>query len=236
MVNGRGEMSEIEILKNDLKSKITINKNGCWIWNKSPSQYYGEYRRIINDKRFTTAHRASYYLFKGDIPEGMFVLHKCSEDHKLDNSKCINPDHLYLGTHEDNMRDMAISEVNKGENNPMYGKIGTRTGVELSEDTKNILREKNLGENNPMYGKRGRNNPNYGKKRSEDTKRLISENRKGKLKGHSNPSSKVWKVISPNNNEFIIDNLLKFCKENEINYSSFITNKTFKKWSLKKWI
>lgn len=47
-----------------------------------------------------STHRVAYKIWKGDIPEGIYVLHKC------DNRACIEPSHLYLGTHKDNMDDM----------------------------------------------------------------------------------------------------------------------------------
>ena len=52
-------------------------------------------------KQASNAHRRYYEVFKGHIPDGMYVLHKC------DNRQCINPEHLFLGTADDNMRDMA---------------------------------------------------------------------------------------------------------------------------------
>lgn len=81
-------------------SKIKIDfETGCFNWTaqKCP-QGYGKYKRI---KGIQLAHRASYKLFKGDIPEGMCVLHKC------DNPSCINPDHLFIGDWDVNNKDRA---------------------------------------------------------------------------------------------------------------------------------
>ena len=89
-----------------LQDAITLNEtNGCWEWKKST--FKGGYGAItINGKQFS-AHRASYECFVGEIPEGLHVLHKC------DNPRCINPDHLWVGTHKENMLD----KMAKGRDN-----------------------------------------------------------------------------------------------------------------------
>jgi len=71
-------------------------ENGCWFFKSSTS---GPYSKIWWDKKWWSAHRASYEVFVGKIPHKMMVLHKC------DNPKCINPDHLFIGTQKDNMKD-----------------------------------------------------------------------------------------------------------------------------------
>lgn len=71
---------------------------GCWNWTGSLRVGYG----VIGDKKKSLgAHRVSYELNKGPIPEGLVVCHSC------DNRRCINPEHLWLGTQKDNMQDCA---------------------------------------------------------------------------------------------------------------------------------
>jgi len=83
-------------------SHIKIMPNGCWNWNGSNDGHKGYGKMRLNGK-MQRAHRVSYYLHKGPIPQGMDVLHKC-----IGNYKCVNPEHLYLGTDADNVRDIIL--------------------------------------------------------------------------------------------------------------------------------
>lgn len=91
-----------DVLKN-LQSRTTISPAGCWEYNGIQANEYGHkkvYTGGTKESRRDRAHRASWELHKGPIPPGLCVLHEC------DNPKCWNPDHLFLGTKQDNTDDM----------------------------------------------------------------------------------------------------------------------------------
>jgi hypothetical protein len=73
--------------------------NGCWNW--TGGTHKRGYGTLCGpDGRNVATHRYSYEIHKGAIPDGMYVRHTC------DNPRCVNPDHLLIGTPSDNVRDM----------------------------------------------------------------------------------------------------------------------------------
>lgn len=89
----------IEKLKQRLL-KYSHQKGECRIWNVENRKNPFGYGLINIRKKYMGAHRASWIAWRGEIPEGMFVLHVC------DIPECINPDHLWLGTQKENIQDM----------------------------------------------------------------------------------------------------------------------------------
>lgn len=79
--------------------QIDRDASGCWLWKGSRNgRGYGEI--YVHGKK-EMAHRASWLIHRGVIPDGLYVLHRC------DCPPCVNPAHLFLGTNSDNMLDAA---------------------------------------------------------------------------------------------------------------------------------
>lgn len=89
-----------------LLRKTSKQENGCWIYKSSRNK--AGYCMFHFEKKTIYAHRASWILCYGSIPEKLIVMHKC------DTPSCINPEHLVLGTQKDNMQDALKKGRMKG--------------------------------------------------------------------------------------------------------------------------
>ena len=129
----RGMLPERNMLS--LKERILaysepVTESGCWLWLRGIStQGYGCVAGGNGIRRY--AHRVAYEQFVGPIGEGLEVCHKC------DTPSCCNPEHLFLGTHKENMQDS--SRKGRARNRPFYGLDHPRAA--LTADRLAIIRQ-----------------------------------------------------------------------------------------------
>ena len=108
-----------------------------WQWKAGKTSY--GYGLMSIGKKLEYAHRVSYQIHNGKIPQGMHVLHSC------DDPGCVNPEHLHLGTNEDNIREKvergrSVYQVYYGEENPM-SKFTNKQVIDIRKRYKNGTRQ-----------------------------------------------------------------------------------------------
>lgn len=152
IVKGGGKYCSIKCRRKSQKwtpERFWANVNrteSCWLWEGPvTSRGYGSASACNSEGNYVSkqAHRLAWELLNGPVPKGMHVLHNCP---KGDNKLCVNPLHLYIGNHRDNMRDA----VNKGQLRPRRGSANGQS--KLTEDgVKELRKHYSTGNYSPKY-------------------------------------------------------------------------------------
>lgn len=103
------------------------NPNDCWIWTACKAHGYGlfSYGQVNGKYKHVSAHRFSYEMHIGKISNGLYVCHRC------DNPACVRPDHLFLGTQTDNLRDASEKGRVASGANSRFAKLTVEKVLEI---------------------------------------------------------------------------------------------------------
>jgi hypothetical protein len=149
------------------ENSISITESGCWIWiGKLTPQGYGRSSKDYSNTRTSGAHRLSFETYRVPILEGQHVCHVC------DIRCCVNPQHLWVGTHADNMRD----RTEKGR--------GTKGRSVHTAESKQKISKSMVGENHHMYNKH----------HTEETKQKIRDNYPDVSGENNSMSNPKWQL------------------------------------------
>jgi hypothetical protein len=137
-------------IKNRFWSKVNITQDGqCWNWNASINR--SGYGQFWLDDKMRLAHRIAFAIYNNDLSiiYNTKNYHKCNNTfkcilHKCDNKKCCNPNHLFIGTNADNIKD----KINKNRQQHMRGSSNGYSKLkenDILEIRKNYIPRKNGG-------------------------------------------------------------------------------------------
>ena len=182
---------------------IEPDKNGCKIWPRGKFTS-GRAQVKIGKNIFVGSRIVLERKLGRKINENMYALHTC------DNPSCVNENHLWEGTHQDNMDDMVKKGRScKGDKHHMKlpqnkvrmigeNNIAKRPDVKIKLSENNPMKQQEnkdkmsiimSGPNNPMFGKKGENSPNYGRQRPDQSIRASAQiGDKNPMFGKKNPA------------------------------------------------